>query len=275
MLPSSDWSPEVFSFLEEYLTGRRDRSVVFDFDNTLVREDFGEAVMCELLFEGVPWVSDLSPFFPEPGKAEQMESLRRSDTKEFLAEIWKYYGSKIEKGGLEAGYRWSTWIFSGRPASELSKTASIVWKRQQESDSMESVQAYKPMFELVSELRRIGADIKIITASPDLVIQEVSELWGISKENVLGMRLKESGGVLIPELKEPFTYGIGKVKLFREASGQDRFELAFGDSENDFPMLEEASIRGIFLDRGKKKIPPQGTLIQKVSDWKTVPIILG
>lgn len=227
--------------------------------------------MCELLSEGVPWIRDLSPFFPEPGKAEQMESLRKSDTGEFLAEIWKYYGSKIERGGLEAGYRWSTWIFSGRSGSELSRTSSLVWKRHQENDSVESVQAYQPMFELVSELQSLGAEIRIITASPDLVIQEVSELWGIPKENVLGMRLKERDGILTPELREPFTYGFGKVELFREASGLDHFEVAFGDSENDFPMLEAASMQGVFLDRGKKKVPPKGALIQKVADWKTIP----
>lgn len=228
--------------------------------------------MCELLKAGVPWIRSLSPFFPEPAVAENMETLRKTDTQSFMDEVWKYYESKIEKEGLGAGYRWSTWIFSGRSTEELQNTSSLVWERHQKDAHPEAVRAFYPMSELVKEFEKAGTKIWIVTASPEPVIQIVSELWGIPKKNVLGMRLIEKNGVLSHELIEPFTYGIGKVELVNLANGNQGYDIAFGDSENDFPMLSHGRSKGIFLDRGKNKVPPKGTLIQSVANWKTVPL---
>ncbi|EIE03436.1 HAD family hydrolase [Leptospira licerasiae] len=271
MFSKSDWSSEIFSYLEENLTGRKFQTALFDFDNTLVRGDFGEEVMCELLRAGVPWIRSLSPFFPETAISEKMETLRKTNTQTFMVEVWNYYESKIEKEGLEAGYRWSTWIFSGRSTQELQDTAKLVWEKNQKDTNPEAVQAFHPMSELVKEFERVGTKIWILTASPAPVIQVVSEQWGIPKENVLGMRLIEKNGILSHELIEPFTYGIGKVEFLNLANGNQGYDIAFGDSENDFPMLSYVRSKGIFLDRGKKKIPPPGTLIQSVADWKTIP----
>lgn len=271
MFSNSDWSSEIFSYLEKNLTGRKFQTALFDFDNTLVRGDFGEEVMCELLQAGVPWIESLSPFFPEPALFEKMETLRKTDTQSFMDEVWKYYESKIEKEGLGIAYRWSTWIFSGRSSKDLQDTAKLVWERHQKDTSSKAVQAFVPMFELVKELEKTGTKIWIVTASPEPVIQLVSEKWGIPKENVLGMRLVEKNGILSHELIEPFTYGIGKVEFLNLANGNQGYDIAFGDSENDFPMLSHGRSNGIFLDRGKKKVPPTGTLIQSVADWKTIP----
>ncbi|EMK02325.1 HAD phosphoserine phosphatase-like hydrolase, family IB [Leptospira sp. B5-022] len=271
MISNSDWSSEIFSYLEENLTGRKIHIALFDFDNTLVRGDFGEEVMCELLLAGVPWIQSLTPFFPEAAISEKMEILRKTDTQSFMDEVWKYYESKIEKEGLEAGYRWSTWIFSGRSTKELQNTANLVWEKNQKDTSPKAVQAFHPMLELVKELEKAGTKIWIVTASPEPVIQMVSERWGIPKENVLGMRLIEKIGILSHELIEPFTYGIGKVKLLNLANGNQGFDLAFGDSENDFPMLSHVRSKGIFLDRGKKA-PPPGVFVQSVKNWKTIPL---
>ncbi len=227
--------------------------------------------MCELLRAGVPWIRSLSPFFPETAISEKMETLRKTNTQTFMVEVWNYYESKIEKEGLEAGYRWSTWIFSGRSTQELQDTAKLVWEKNQKDTNPEAVQAFHPMSELVKEFERVGTKIWILTASPAPVIQVVSEQWGIPKENVLGMRLIEKNGILSHELIEPFTYGIGKVEFLNLANGNQGYDIAFGDSENDFPMLSYVRSKGIFLDRGKKKIPPPGTLIQSVADWKTIP----
>ncbi len=227
--------------------------------------------MCELLLSGLPWLASLSPFFPESDIAAEMEKLRKTDPKVFMDQVWKYYGAKIETEGLGVGYRWSTWIFSGRSSRELQETAHTIWERFQNDSSADTVQAFQPMSDLVKELNQIGVKIWIVTASPEPVIQVVSEKWGIPKENVLGMRLLEKNGVLSSDLIEPFTYGIGKVNLINHSNGDQGYDIAFGDSENDFPMLTHVKTKGIFLDRGQNKIPPEGTLIQNVTDWKTIP----
>ncbi|TGL64074.1 HAD family hydrolase [Leptospira sarikeiensis] len=271
MFSKSDWSDEIFSYLEENLTGRKLHTVLFDFDNTLVRHDFGEAVMCELLLAGVPWIKSLSPYFPEKDICERLEHLRKADPKSFMDGIWQYYESKIEREGLGVGYRWSTWIFSGRSAKELEETAISVWEKNQKDTTVNAVQAFQPTFEIVKALAQAGSKIWIVTASPEQVIQAVSEKWGIPRENVLGMRLVEENGILTPGLIEPFTYGIGKVELLNLANGNLGYDLAFGDSENDFPMLANTRSKGIFLDRGKKS-PPPGAFVQSVQNWKTISL---
>ncbi|TGJ99628.1 haloacid dehalogenase-like hydrolase [Leptospira semungkisensis] len=274
MLQSSDWKPEIYSFLEEILGEGKPLVAVFDFDNTLVRGDFGEAVFCDLLLKGLPWIRDISPFFPEPPIAEKMDLLRKTKPSSFMDEVWKYYEAKIEAQGLEAAYRWSTWIFSGRSSEELRETARTVWQAHQKELLKEVVRPYKPLFEFIKELQGLKSELWIATASPKEVIQEVSELWGISRQNVLGMRLIEKNGILSSDLEEPFTYGMGKVNFFRLASGNKSYDLAFGDTENDYPLLQNVSRKGIFFDRGKNKIPPQGTLIQPVDSWETIEIPL-
>ncbi|PJZ60844.1 haloacid dehalogenase, partial [Leptospira adleri] len=46
-------------------------------------------------------------------------------------------------------------------------------------------------------------------------------------------------------------------------------DLAFGDSVNDFPLLESSAL-GVFLDREKGTVPPQGTKIQSLRGWKVL-----
>ncbi|TGJ98267.1 haloacid dehalogenase-like hydrolase [Leptospira langatensis] len=274
MLQSSDWKPEIFSFLEGILVQGKPISAVFDFDNTLVQGDFGEAVFCDLLLKGLPWIQDISPFFPESSIAEKMNILRKTDPSSFMEEVWKYYEAKIETQGLEAAYRWSTWIFSGRSSEELRETARLVWQAHQKELLKEVVRPYLPLFEFIKKLREFGSELWIATASPKEVIQEVSELWGIPRQNVLGMRLIEKNGILSSDLQEPFTYGMGKVHFLRLANGNKEYDIAFGDTENDFPLLQNVKQKGIFFDRGKNKIPPVGSFIQPIGGWKTIEIPL-
>ncbi|PJZ69038.1 haloacid dehalogenase [Leptospira perolatii] len=268
-LTAENWSPNIQSFLNSLITSGKPQKVVFDFDNTMVRHDFGEAVMNELLLRGVPWIEDLSLFFSNSQVVEKLESLRNTNKLEFKNLVWAEYDLLQKEKGLEAAYRWSSWIFSGRSDSELRKTASELWKKNLSSSDQESIKPYLPIKELISSLQKIGSEIWIVTASPEGIIQEVSEYWGISESRVFGMNLSKVGGRLTHEIQEPFTYGMGKVRRLKN-SGVLSWDLAFGDTENDFPLLEHANNKGIFLDRGKGKVPPQSSLIQPIQKWQTI-----
>ncbi|TGK21902.1 haloacid dehalogenase-like hydrolase [Leptospira fluminis] len=264
------WTPELDSFLKDLLDRRGPIRAVFDFDNTLVRNDFGEAVMNRLLAEGVPWIEDIRPFFSDSETGTRLNDLRKKDGHAFQKETWKFYETVHDAEGLEASYRWSTWIFSGRSDSELRRTAREVWEENRKSLSSEAVRPYTALIELIRELRKNGADLWIVTASPQGVIQEVSSIWGIPEDRVLGVELEEESGILKRGVKEPFTYGSGKVRRILDATGGEGYEIAFGDTENDFPLLENSKLKGIFLDRGKGKNPPLGSLVQPVQGWPVI-----
>ncbi|EQA44781.1 haloacid dehalogenase-like hydrolase [Leptospira broomii serovar Hurstbridge str. 5399] len=264
------WSIELSSFLRGIIDRAKPLRVIFDFDNTLVRNDFGEAVMNELLRQGLPWISDIRPFFSEPETADRLENLRKTDPLSFQKEAWAVYDTIHETKGLEVAYRWSTWIFSGRTNTELRKTARAIWEQNQNSETNLAVKPYNALFELILELRRINADIWIVTASPEGVIREVSGHWNVPENRVLGVELATQDGVLSHRVVEPFTYGAGKVQKIMKATNGEGYDISFGDTENDFALLENSKLQGIFLDRGKGKIPPAGSLIQPIGDWSVL-----
>lgn len=256
------WNPPIYEILSRKEPGK----AAFDFDNTLVRNDFGEAVMELFLSEGVPaYKGDLSEFFPREN-AEEILEIRFRDSSRFRSLVLSEYESIQSKSGLEASYRWSSWIFSGHSPEELKKISKQVWNDHASDPGSHSVKIYKPMKELVDHLLSGGWDVWIVTASPQEIIASVSPLFGIPEERVLGMNLLLENGIHSSKIVEPFTYGTGKVERLKAATGAFA-DLAFGDSINDFPLLESAKGAGIFLDRGKGVVPPKSTKIQSIGEW--------
>lgn len=125
------------------------------------------------------------------------------------------------------------------------------------------------MKELVSHLLENQWEVWIVTSSPQEIVQSVSPLFGIPAERVLGMQLSLENGLHSSEILEPFTYGKGKVERLKVATG-GFVDLAFGDSVNDFVLLDSATQMGIFLDRGKGVVPPSPTKVQSVSNWNVL-----
>ncbi|TGK15305.1 HAD family hydrolase [Leptospira stimsonii] len=258
------WNPDLFETLSRFFPGK----AAFDFDNTLVRNDFGEAVMELFLSQGVPaYQKNIASFFSEKNR-ERILSARFEDPLLFRSLVLEEYESIQKESGLEASYRWSSWIFSGHSPEELKTISRSVWNEHSADTDSLSVKIYEPMKELVHHLQTSGWDVWIVTASPQEIIQSVSTLFGIPEEKVLGMQLSLEDGIHSSQILEPFTYGKGKVERFQNAVGAFP-DLAFGDSVNDFPLLESAKL-GVFLDREKGTVPPQGTKIQSLRGWNVL-----
>ncbi|EMN13818.1 HAD family hydrolase [Leptospira borgpetersenii] len=259
------WNPEVYEILFRMPPPGK---AAFDFDNTLVRNDFGEAVMELFLSQGVPsYKKDVSPFLRE--NTDKVLSARFQNPALFRSLVLSEYESIQSKFGLEASYRWSSWIFSGHSPEELKEISRKVWNEHAFDSGLHSVKIYEPMKELVSHLLENQWEVWIVTSSPQEIVQSVSPLFGIPAERVLGMQLSLENGLHSSEILEPFTYGKGKVERLKVATG-GFVDLAFGDSVNDFVLLDSATQMGIFLDRGKGVVPPSPTKVQSVSNWNVL-----
>lgn len=225
------------------------------------------------LSEGVPaYKRDIVPFFAKEN-VERILSARFQDPVLFRSLVLSEYESVQSKFGLEASYRWSSWIFSGHSPEELKEISGNVWNQHALDPGSHSVKIYEPMKELVDHLLSNRWEVWIVTASPQEIIQSVSHLFGIPTERVLGMQLSIENGLHSSEILEPFTYGKGKVERLKAVIGGSA-DLAFGDSINDFDLLGSAAQTGIFLDRGKGVVPPAPTQIQPVSNWNVLDKIL-
>ncbi|MBM9501313.1 HAD-IB family phosphatase [Leptospira sp. 201903071] len=262
------WNPDLYETLSRLSPGK----AAFDFDNTLVKNDFGEAVMELFLSQGVPaYREDISSFFSEKNR-ERILSARFKDPLLFRSLVLEEYDSIQQNLGLEASYRWSSWIFSGHSPEELKTISRSVWNQHAEDSDSLSVKIYEPMKELVSHLQASGWEVWIVTASPQEIIQSVSKLFEIPEEKVLGMQLSLQNGIHSSRILEPFTYGKGKVARFQE-SARGLPDLAFGDSVNDFPLLESSKL-GVFLDRAKGYVPPKEAKVQSLRAWNVLEGVL-
>ncbi len=225
------------------------------------------------LSEGVPaYKRDIAPFFAKEN-VERILSARFQDPVLFRSLVLSEYESVQSKFGLEASYRWSSWIFSGHSPEELKEISKKIWNKHSFDAGSDSVKIYEPMKELVDHLLSNRWEVWIVTASPQEIIQSVSHLFKIPTERVLGMQLSVKNGLHSSEILEPFTYGKGKVERLKAATGGFA-DLAFGDSINDFALLSSALQAGIFLDRGKGVVPPKEAKIQPIAGWNVLNKVL-
>ncbi len=240
----------------------------FDFDNTLVKNDFGELVMNKIILDGLPKLkTNFENYFQNKILAKLIFESRFDNPKQFSIFINEEYLQIQNQIDVETSYRWSSFIFSGYKKSELRNFSREVWNNEKsKSDSKEKVQIFQDMINLIFYLKKKSWLVYIITASPEEIIKEIAEEFGIPEQNVIGMNLVEESGILTDKILEPYTYGLGKVISFKTRTGKTP-DLCFGDSMNDFELLSSAKLKGVALDKGNKdfitKSIQKSFLIQK------------
>lgn len=173
-------------------------------------------------------------------------------------DMWAQYETIFRNEGMESAYRWTSFLFSGDESPVLKRRALEIW----ESGLINGqIKVAPEISELCEYLNSFGWEIYIVTASPTLIIQAVSSFFSIPPENVLGMNLEIQENIVTPEIREPFTFGSGKVSALKTKTPQVP-DLAFGDSQNDEALLLYAK-QGFLLSRGNRDL--EARLLSSVS----------
>lgn len=266
--PKENWDIENYNSLVSIIQNNKGGVAAFDFDNTLVKNDFGEGVMDAILWEGLPKLSlDFEVFFKDSLKAKVVWSQRNLDTKQLRDFVWQEYKSIGEISGVEAAYRWSSFIFTNYTLNELEVLSLDFWDKQCKAEPKFAITPFVEMQNLIRFLQQNSWQVYIVTASPTVVIQSVVDSYNLPKENVFGMELALKDGKTTFELIEPFTYGQGKVKTLLSKIGKLP-DLSFGDSWNDYPLLLSAQKKAMLLDKGDQKLTEEciknSIMVQKV-----------
>ncbi|HNI96353.1 MAG TPA: haloacid dehalogenase-like hydrolase, partial [Leptospiraceae bacterium] len=185
--------------------------------------------------------------FQDPQNASKI--LSKADREEVCQLIQKEYSFMLKSFGLESAYRWTSFLFSGWTDSKMQEYAQKHWESSLQSGI---VRVFDEMQTLLDLLRQNGWEIWIVTASPEPAIRAVAHHFLIPEDSVFGMKLeKNSEGFGTERISEPYTYGDGKVRRFLSETGHLP-DLSFGDSINDFPLLQN-SRSGVFFDRGNEE----------------------
>jgi phosphoserine phosphatase len=245
-LSKRNWNDDVYTFLTSIIPSRKGIAA-FDFDNTLIQNDFGEQLMFKLS-ESMPLneVDFVSHFLNKNLAKEVFLNKDPSQIKKFIQDE---YTQILNNKGTEFAYRWTSFLFSGYSLNDLQMKSKKIWNELLNSKSIE---IFTEMVEVIHYLQFHNWNVYIVTASPTICIQSVCDSFSINPNHVLGMDLDFEFGFTSKTIIEPFTYGHGKTQKL-ELVVQNLPDISFGDSENDFPMLCAAKEKGILIEKNDNK----------------------
>ncbi|TGL72157.1 HAD family hydrolase [Leptospira jelokensis] len=270
-LTKNSWTDEIYERLTS-LIPKKTGIACFDFDNTLIRNDFGEKIMDQLIKEGLVFLpKDLSPFFRDKDLWKDHTQLSFAE-KEHL--VWEEYAYQLKEFGIERGYRWTSFLFQGLTKADYFEVSERAWNLVNQPDKETGVFPQVEMKDLIQYLNHYNWQVYIVTASPEPGISAIAHHFPVKESHVIGMRQAlDENNKYTHELIEPYTYGEGKVKAIEERIGEYP-DLVFGDSFNDYPMLTKAKEFGVAIDKGDpefvKVCSSQGILIQPYFAFPTL-----
>src|SRR5581483_1484946 len=95
------------------------------------------------------------------------------------------------------------------------------------------------MHELVYEMRHVGWQVYIITASPQWEIEAFAERYFIPSHHVIGMRRSVVNGRIMAQIEPTVSWGDGKLDAYQMFVTRERPpNFATGDSIGDWKLLE-------------------------------------
>lgn len=237
----TSWSSPLKTALLRFIHDqtRKDSTPVaaFDFDNTCIAGDIGEAVLLEI---------------------------QRQQKRDLLSP----YQRLCAEEGKRIGYVWCAEQCAGYTEEEIFRLT-----RQQFRDAMDrgQISVRSGITSLIQCLKAHGWDVRICTASAEVIVQAISEEVGIPSEDVIGMKLpKDPSGRLLVGVLEPATVYEGKAEAILQSVGTTP-TLAAGDSDTDYEMIDAAQF-GIVIDRGQPKLRAlaDDKRVWMQTDWSTL-----
>jgi phosphoserine phosphatase len=97
--------------------------------------------------------------------------------------------------------------------------------------------------DFVFELARAhGVRILVVSASPQIVVEEAAAHWGVPAGDVVACRPATNGSTILPALDEPVPYAAEKPAALARRTGGRAILASFGDNVFDFELLRAAAL---------------------------------
>jgi phosphoserine phosphatase len=243
---------------------------VFDCDGTVILGDIGEAMLLRQLEQMQFRVSPASVWDDHPDR-ESLEDLYRrlvaagppyrthAAYEPFCGMVLDWYYGQMAVGRtpkacadivrLLAGFRREEAARLGRETLEAELGAPFMTNRLGGRLVSRGVRYIRETADALRRLAREGWDIVVISGSNRWSVDAVFAPLGIPPENVIGIDLLDSGGVLGGTAVKPIPVADGKVKALR-AFRQRKPDVVFSDSKLDMPLFREARHRVLVSHNG-------------------------
>lgn len=286
------WSGEVEDAINEAIASAKaapaeERLAVFDFDNTMIKNDCGDAYLCRVcMSQTLPDAQALFDFvYNDSRRRDAVKALYDEGDERFAGEFMSDYDALYRSGKSDVGLVAAAFATLKKTPSErkvdVEKIAGEIFSSSMEpvilplKDGKEFV--YKAsarprvrFVELVESLREAGITPIVISATYDELVKfAAKKLFGIDELHAFGLKLsRDQNGVNLPNPVKPLTWDVGKPLVWKRHFGSVVPELAFGDSSADFPLMKLARKGIAICPEGGGEIEKQAEacrfLIQRV-----------
>ncbi|GGO99823.1 haloacid dehalogenase-like hydrolase [Wenjunlia tyrosinilytica] len=286
---------------------------LFDWDNTVVKNDVGDATTFWLLRNdkvlqppAKDWSATSRYLTTAAGtalgtacgsSAPAGKPLPTSSNTQCADEILSVYSNGTTTQGapafsgfdarrIEPSYAWAAQLLAGHSAQQVRNFAAEA--RAENLAAPEGatqavgthqvtawVRYYDQQRDLISTLGRAGFDVRIITASPEPVVQVWAQTLGIRPDNVVGIRNGTQQGKLTYHLNScggaaadsVITYidgkrcfinqeilGVSGAAAFEQQPASKRQAFAAGDSNTDVTFVTDATGLRLVINRNKAEL---------------------
>lgn len=269
----SGWNENNFAVLKEFVQKNRTEAgiskrpvAVFDWDNTVVRNDIGDYffkwMLEHNLFKYPDW-RGISPYLTE--KAVVVLANGCPDEQGFINGAVKecsdllygiYYNGTLPDGSkafsgfdsdlFEPSYAFLAQLMSGY---NLINMRLLCEQAVKDAVREKAVTIYPQMQELIDSLKENGFEVWIISASPQLLVEPFAKLAGIEKENVIGVRSHIVNGIVQKHLDGcgPYNNHSDRIMTYRIGKRCWMNEIIFGiKGEKALLPAEDLSKRPLF-----------------------------
>src|SRR5690606_35972025 len=142
------------------------------------------------------------------------------------------------RGGRYSGLRaceMMVWCYAGLSQSELRQHVRHTLARR-----TSRVLPYRPLLPLVDWARERGARCLVISASPQIVVEEAARSLGFTAQDVAAGRARHEHDIIQPALSCPVPYAETKATAGRALLEGRAWLACFGDNAFDAAMLRQA-----------------------------------
>lgn len=214
---------------------------VFDFDNTCIVNDIGEAVFAHLC----------------RNKLLKDRAILPSGDGEYHERVFKHYYALLEEGDIVTAYLLAAQVLSGFTLEEIGSLVSETLVSEgteiQKTELFgiaitKGIRVRPEIPEMFDFLQENGIAIWVVSASPEATVRAAMQYFNLPG-TAIGLRNETDGAVLTADIKTPYSISDGKIDCIQTSIDPvQRPVFAIGDSMNDFPMLEYSRSRAV-VDR--------------------------
>lgn len=210
MLTPDGWNPKNHAALTAFLAEEAKRPgrkvAVFDWDNTVIKNDIGDAAFIGLLDRGMVKMPDdwrrTSPYLTDAA----VRALGKGASPELIFTL--YHLQKTPEGEpafagydptiTEAAYAWLGHLLAGNTPDEIRQAAREIFEQQLANpigatrtigDAVipDYIRIYPQIADLIKALEKSGFEVWVVSATPKYIIEVCAEKVGIPPERVIGI----------------------------------------------------------------------------------------